>query len=887
MKNIFLKISLAMLLVGISTPDMLAQINRRDVRRPSTYRGNYQRISSGSTHALEIRGGTLWAWGDNTYGELGDGTTISKTTPVQIGTDNNWVMVSAGGYFSHAIKADGTLWAWGTNVGVQGGGAGMLGIGGGGSNQLTPIQVGTDNHWISVASGDYHSHALKSDGTLWSWGYNGEGELGIGSTASQGFPVQVGTDNKWVYVSAGGGHSNAIKSDGTLWGWGFGLLGDIGDGTTAQRNSPVQVGTDTKWVSVAATTYHTLGLKSDGTLWSWGMSDGALGYDPPGGVQINVPTQIGTDNDWATFFTGYSHAGAIKTNGTLWMWGYQQWGQVGNGNTSFILSPIQIGTGTNWLAFGASTGGYYTSTSYAIQSDGSLWAWGLNSSGQVGDGTTVNQLVPIQINSSDNVIASMSSGSYHTVSVKTNGTLWAWGDNQNGQVGNGTTTNQGTPTQVGTDNNWISASGGYYHTVALKSNGTIWAWGDNQYGQLGNGTNTNVSTPTQIGTGTTWVAIYAGGYFTMAIKSDGTLWAWGSNNRGQLGNGTTTDVNTPIQIGTDTKWVNLSPDGKQTMAIKSDGTLWAWGHNEYGQLGNGTTTDIATPTQIGTDNNWISVAAGGYSTVALKSDGTIWSCGINIFGELGNGTVSSPGSSTLTQIGTDNDWTLLSVKGGGLYTNVSARQITMPPPISEVEHTLAIKSNGLLWGWGRNGSGELGDGTFIGQSSPEQIGTNTYIATAIGGTQSFALRASRDPFCAAGNDGFGQLGDGSTITQGAFTCGTILKPGPSPVRPTGHAMERVTTVDNGTDVLSTTFGVYPNPTSANFAVGYTIVTDATVLVTLSDVVGKTQELINSNEASGTYLHNFNAKNLGLSPGVYFVVININGDKTTIKLCVTE
>jgi hypothetical protein len=231
---------------------------------------------------------------------------------------------------------------------------------------------------------------------------------------------------------------------------------------------------------------------------------------------------------------------------------------------------------------------------------------------------------------------------------------------------------------------------------------------------------------------------------------------------------------------------------------------------------------------------------------------------------------------------------LLSVKGGGYYTNVNLRQISMPPPATEVEHTLALKSNGLLWGWGRNGAGELADGTFIQQNSPEQIGTDTYINTAIGSLQSFALKASRDPFCAAGNDSYSQLGDGGTVPENTFICGTVLKPAPTPINPTGNFSERVASIDNGIDASpAIIFEVYPNPTSANFAVGYTVANDAAVLVTVCDVVGKTQELVNSTQASGTYLHNFNAKNLGLSPGVYFVTLTINNNKTIIKLCVTE
>ena len=202
-------------------------------------------------------------------------------------------------------------------------------------------------------------------------------------------------------------------------------------------------------------------------------------------------------------------------------------------------------------------------------------------------------------------------GGSHSIGLKSDGTLWAWGDNTFGLLGNGTNTDTNTPVQIGTDTNWMAISGGFGHTIALKSDGTLWAWGRNDEGQLGDGSSTDRNTPVQIGTATNWTAISAGSQHTIALKSDGSLWAWGYNDDGQLGDGSSTDRNTPVQIGADTNWTAISAGGYHTIALKSDGTLWAWGYNNEGQLGNGTNTDTNTP------------ARSLYVTPSAGSNGTI------------------------------------------------------------------------------------------------------------------------------------------------------------------------------------------------------------------------------------------------------------------------
>jgi alpha-tubulin suppressor-like RCC1 family protein len=344
-----------------------------------------------------------------------------------------------------------------------------------------------------IAAAGGQSFLLKSDGTLWAWGANNYGQLGDGTTVSKNSPVQIASDKDWASIFTAayqhGSYSLALKTDGTLWGWGANDYGQIGDGTTVNKNSPVQIGTGKDWVFVAVKCTHSLALKSDKTLWGWGLSQ--LGD----GTTLNKhsPVQIGADKDWVSIAVGYAHSLALKSNGTLWAWGSNTFCQLGDGTTEEKHSPKQIGTDTNWVAIAA---GYRHTL--ALKSDGTLWSWGANNNAQLGDGTTENKNTPIQIGTDKNWSSAVTFLFNHTLALKTDGTVWGWGRNQSGQLGDGTSVDKKSPVQIGADKDWVSIAVGNSHSVALKSNGTLWAWGANNDNQLGDGTTVNKSTPVQI-----------------------------------------------------------------------------------------------------------------------------------------------------------------------------------------------------------------------------------------------------------------------------------------------------------------------------------------------------------------------------------------------------
>ena len=306
--------------------------------------------------------------------------------------------------------------------------------------------------------------AIKTDGTLWSWGDNSNGQLGLGNTTNYSSPKQIGLLTNWLLIASAYKNVAAIKTDGTLWTWGKNDYGQLGLGNTTYYSSPKQVGSLTNWLAIAANGYY-----------------------------------------------GFT---AVKTNNTLWSWGRNTFGTLGLGNTTNYSSPKQVGALTDWLTI---AGGNYYGFTVAIKTDGTLWAWGRNGAGQLGLGNTTNYSSPKQVGALTNW-SKISSGSDNILSIKTDGTLWSWGDNTYGQLGVGNITRYSSPKQVGALTTWLKiTSGGYHSVAAIKTDGTLWSWGQNNYGQLGLGNTTYYSSPKQIGSSTTWQSVNINWRFTIAI----------------------------------------------------------------------------------------------------------------------------------------------------------------------------------------------------------------------------------------------------------------------------------------------------------------------------------------------------------------------------------
>jgi alpha-tubulin suppressor-like RCC1 family protein len=669
---------------------------------------------TGSSGAVTVKASQS---GNGTFDPAAD----AFATFTVVDSAQRFVKIASGGTHSMGIRADGTLWAWGGNS------YGQLGLDDT-NGRASPVQVGDATNWASVACGDYHTLAVRSDGTLWAWGRNTNGRLGLGDTNQRSYPEKVGSATNWASVACGSNFTMAVRSDGTLWAWGRNSDGQLGLGDTSQRTSPEQVGSATNWASVACGYTFTMAVRSNGTLWAWGWNfDGQLGLGDTD--QRTSPEQVGSATNWASVACGDYHTVALRSDSTLWAWGANGLGQLGHGDTSGRTSPVQVGGATNWALIACGT-----DHTMVVRSDGTLWAWGANGFGQLGLGVQEDRTSPIQVGNATNW-ALVACGYQHTVAVRIEGSVWAWGNNGNGQLGVRAATDQTHPVRVGSLTNWALVGGGGTHTMAVRSDGTLWAWGVNSWGQLGLGDTTDRASPVQVGGATNWASVACGADYTHAVRSDGTLWAWGINGHGQLGLGDTSQRTSPVQVGSATNWASVAGGSDHTMAVRSDGTLWAWGRNANGRLGLGDTNPRTSPEQVGSATNWASIACGDSHTIAVRSDGTLWAWGANGVGQLGLGDFAQRTSPV--QVGSATNWA--SVACGNL-------------------HTAAVSSDGTVWAWGSNDNGQLGLGDFVQRTSPVQVGSATNWASVACGYYHTVAVSSDASVWAWGGNSFGQLG---------------------------------------------------------------------------------------------------------------------------------
>ena len=347
------------------------------------------RISAGKNHTMALKAdGSLWAWGCNGDGQLGDGSNEDRFTPVRVGTDNDWAAVVAGDWHTIALKTDGSMYAWGDNW------FGLLGVGKDYEefeSSNIPVRVGNDNDWAAISAGQAHAVALKTNGSIYTWGDNWYGRLGVGITYGEfensNIPVRAGNDSDWAAISAGESYTIALKTNGTLWAWGYNYGGQLGDGSKEDRFAPVRVGTDNDWAEKFAAGFgHTVALKTDGSMHAWGWNgEGQLGILTDEDY-ITTPRQVGFDNDWDAVEAGDSHTVALKTNGTLYTWGWNGVGQLGDGTYEDSATPVRVGEDSDWIAIST----HYGNHTVAIKKDGVLMTWGDNGNGKLGVGADDN-----------------------------------------------------------------------------------------------------------------------------------------------------------------------------------------------------------------------------------------------------------------------------------------------------------------------------------------------------------------------------------------------------------------------------------------------------------------------------------------------------------------
>lgn len=345
----------------------------------------------------------------------------------------------------------------------------------------------------SIGAGAYWSAGVCADAVPRTWGMNSYGQLGDSTTQAHPTAAPVYGLIDVVQMQGGFGHTVALASDSTVWCWGRNDYGALGNGTTTGSIIPVQVSGLDNVVAIAAGDFFTVALRADSTVWSWG---------------------------------------------------HNNYGQLGNGTTSNSPVPVQA----SLVNITAIAGG--RDYLLVLRADSTVWGYGLNDNGQLGVSGVVTSTAPVQAAGLDSVVAISASRYGHSTALRADGSVWTWGYNQFGQLGDGTTTTRNTPAPATglSEMVAIAQQSGYGHTLAVRGDGTLWAWGYNLNGQLGIGSNTNSSVPVQVSGITDVVAVTCGDNHSVALKADGTAWAWGTNASGQLGDGTATEWTTPVAV---------------------------------------------------------------------------------------------------------------------------------------------------------------------------------------------------------------------------------------------------------------------------------------------------------------------------------------------------
>jgi alpha-tubulin suppressor-like RCC1 family protein len=538
------------------------------------------------------------------------------------------------------------------------------------------MRVGMPNNVAAVATGWDHNVAVTSDGGFYTWGDNRAGQFGLGFLGTpQPAPLQVGTDADWSSVSFGAFFTVALKRDGTLWSWGLNGDGQLGDGTTIGRSALARVGLDSDWVAVTAGESSALAIKQNGTLWGWGQNfAGLLGMDPFQTSQQLTPIQIGTDRDWTAAAAGRDHSLALKADGSLWAWGGNGGGQLGDGTTTSHVAPTRIGTDNDWQML--TVGGLVRSSSFALKKDGSLWAWGANgvdfqvpNADFLGVGDTANQLKPVRLGR-DSDWRGVFAGFDKKFALKADGTLWTWqGFSGLGAVFSPVNTSVDF---IGFDANGNAIFSAQLSTLELRNPASLLSKLLNRTDQISQFVWNSISVDSrqmlldaslpldqkesflldQINVLLQGASIFDPQRFA-GIVLDAEISALLAQNPQGEGlirlNRLLLEAVYPAEIAklSDRAWTTVSVGQTHWLGVRNDGSLWTEGLNVFGELGDGTLSDPRFPVPVGRHRigaalDWKEVASGQQVSAAIKTDGTLWTWGNYAYGLLGNPSLLMP-----------------------------------------------------------------------------------------------------------------------------------------------------------------------------------------------------------------------------------------------------
>ncbi len=639
-------------------------------------------VAGGGSHSCALfQDNLVRCWGDNTYGQLGNGANTTIASLVQVSGLTNAQSIVTGKSHSCARRSTGAVSCWGDNA------KGQLGNGSTTASNI-PVSVSGVTNAAQIAGGDGHTCARLATGSVVCWGDNQYGQLGIGTLVSSNTAVPVPGIIDAVHLSVGLGHTCAAHASGAISCWGYNGNGQVGNGTLVDAMSPVPVPGITNAQQVAAGVLHTCAKLSTGAVSCWGANwYGQLGNGTT--TSSLIPVAVSGPSDVMDIVAGQLHTCALTGAGSVRCWGYGPYGSLGNGSLTDSSTPVAVSGLSN--AVQLSAGALHNC---AVRATGQVACWGNGEQGQLGQGQLGTSLVPglvVGVSSA----TSVATGPYDTCALQSSGSVLCWGVNGAGELGNGTNVDSNTPTIVAGLSNATAIAMGDSHACALRSTGVVSCWGFGAEGQLGDGAATNSNAPVNAAGISTAVAIATGADHSCAVLLGGTVRCWGYGTDGELGDGSTTSASTPVAVSGITDAVSLAAGVAHTCARSSDGRVRCWGLGQHGRLGNGTTNNALTPVLVSGLSDAAAIAAGDAHTCAVRATSEVRCWGDNAGGQVGILGGGPPGTHSVL--------TPAVVAGLANAQTVGAGSL----------HTCATLTGGQLRCWGNNGNAQLGNGTLI------------------------------------------------------------------------------------------------------------------------------------------------------------------------------
>ena len=672
-------------------------------------------IAAGRDHTCALAAlATVRCWGDNSSGQLGNGSLGGRSTSsVTVAGLDKVTAIAAGDGFTCALRVDGTVRCWGD------GSSGQLGHGPA-SGSATPVTASGLTNAVAITAGSRHACALMADGTARCWGSGGSGQLGTGGGGDRFTPGFVSGLTGAIQVSAGSFHTCALLADGTAKCWGRNQEGQVGDGvSSAPRNVPTAVSQLTQATAIAGGNSHTCAIRSDGTMRCWGLNtSGQLG-DGTINFHLDAGTAVVGISNAVELTAGFVHTCAVDVSGAPRCWGGNAVGQLGNGTTNPSNVPNSVPVTVTGIAGTVSGRAIVAGFGFtcARRGNGTAACWGKDNSGELGDSSAFESSAdPGPVFETADVLA-LAAGEDHACALRSTGNILCWGNNSAGQLGDGDLTSQGLPnTVLGITQQAVGIAAGSRHTCAVMTDGTARCWGANTFGQLGNNSFSNTTAPVVVEGLTNATAIAAGGSHTCALVADGTVSCWGRNASGQLGTGTNTDVIAPRAVSGLSNVVALAAGTDHTCAVLASGSVRCWGENQFGQLGNSVNQDRNIPDTVAGLADAKSITAGRSHSCAVLADGGVACWGRNADGQLAaedNADHNTP---------TNVIQSFASVGGSTVpfrIRNVVA--ITAGFGFDGAAHTCSLQAQGLPRCWGDNSQGQIGNGTTADTPRPTPV----------------------------------------------------------------------------------------------------------------------------------------------------------------------